>query len=74
MPDQHKMHKPIPGPRVKADHKLPHYYKFKMRWCQNGNVDVANKSIRKFSPTVLADSIIFSVDTSEDSQWVHQHA
>ena len=51
-------------PKVKNDLKLPKHCDLKTRWCQNGNVDVSNKSIRKFSPTILADGLRFEVGVS----------
>ena len=64
MPDQHKICKPVLAPKVKTDYKLPDYCNLKMRWCQNGNADASNKLIRKFSPTILADSLRFTVGVS----------
>ena len=62
--DQHKTHKPVLAPKVKTDYKLPNYCNLKMRWYQNGNEDASNKLILKFLPTVLADSLRFSVGVS----------
>ena len=64
VPSQHKIYKPILAPKVKTDYKLPNTYNLKMRCCQNGSVDVNDKTIRKHSPTVLADSIRFTVGVS----------
>ena len=52
------------APKVKTDYRRPNYYNLKMRMCQNGSVDAEDKSINKFSPTVLGDSLRFTVGAS----------
>ena len=61
VPRKHKIRRPTLAPKVKISYKLPNHFDLKMRWFQNGNGDVSDKTIRRFSPTVLADSIRFTI-------------
>ena len=52
-------------PKVKSDYKLPNYCNIKIKWYQNVNEDVSDESIRKLSPTILADSMGFVVGAAD---------
>ena len=61
---QYKIYRPILDPKVKTTYKLPNHFDLNMRWCQNGSVDALDKTIKRFSPTVSADSIRFTIGVS----------
>lgn len=64
LPEKYKIYQPIMTPKVKTDYRRPNYYNLKMRMYQNGSVDAEDKFINKFSPTVLGDSLWFTVGVS----------